>query len=264
LHITNTMEPVILSAKKFAGLLGIPNADFKASQGWVDRFKKRNDLQKYKFHRESESVPVENLPNQRQKLVELLLQYNPEDVYNVDETGLYYRMMPNQTLATKLVKGQKKVKDRITILFCINATSMDKLKLLVIKPHCFIGIRQENLGIKYAASKNAWMTGSIFEYWINSLNATCRLKKKNILLLVDGAKYYSNCELTNINLYFLLPNTTPYLQPCDAGLIHSFKAHYSFEIKEVVLDEAAIIEEVLYQSDSGSSDEEKQQEPGNL
>ncbi|CAG8808239.1 3129_t:CDS:2 [Dentiscutata erythropus] len=75
---------------------------------------------------------------------------------------------------------------------------MDKLKLLVIgkstKLHCFKGIRQENLGVKYAA--------------------------------IDGAKCHSNCELTNINLRFLPPNTTPYLQPYDAGLIHSFKAYY--------------------------------------
>ncbi|CAG8708300.1 3626_t:CDS:2, partial [Scutellospora calospora] len=59
-------------AKKFAELLGISETDFKASQ-------------------ESESVLMEDLPNQWQKLVELLLQYKPEDVYNADETGLYYR-----------------------------------------------------------------------------------------------------------------------------------------------------------------------------
>ncbi|CAG8665499.1 13361_t:CDS:2, partial [Gigaspora rosea] len=87
-----------IQAKKFAELLNISEDDFKASQGW----------------RESKSVPIEDLADQRRKLAELLLQYKPEDVYNADETGLYYRMMPNQTLASKPVKGQKKVKDRVT------------------------------------------------------------------------------------------------------------------------------------------------------
>ncbi|CAG8796748.1 7286_t:CDS:1, partial [Racocetra fulgida] len=73
-------------AKKFATLLNIPEADFKASSGWVDRFKKRNDLRKFKLEGEFESVPIEDLDNQKQKLAKLLLQYNPKDIYNADET----------------------------------------------------------------------------------------------------------------------------------------------------------------------------------
>ncbi|CAG8688617.1 442_t:CDS:1, partial [Scutellospora calospora] len=124
-------------------------------------------------------------------------------------------MMPNQTLATKPVKEKKKIKDKITVLLCMNTTSTDKLKPLVIRkstnPHCFKGIRRENLGVKYDSSKKAWITGAIFECWIKSLNNACRLNRKKILLLVDGAISHSNCELTNVKLHFLLPNTTPYL-----------------------------------------------------
>ncbi|CAG8648763.1 10464_t:CDS:2, partial [Racocetra fulgida] len=47
------------SSQKFAELLSIPETEFKASP---------------------------DLPNQRQKLAELLLQYKSEDVYNADET----------------------------------------------------------------------------------------------------------------------------------------------------------------------------------
>ncbi|CAG8495873.1 6007_t:CDS:2 [Scutellospora calospora] len=154
----------------------------------------------------------------------------------IDQLSAEYRsykltmMMPNQTLATKPVKGQKKVKDRVTVLLCMNATGTDKLKPLVIrksvKPRCFKGIQKKNLGVEYDASQKAWMTGEVFKRWIKSLNTTCRLKKKKILLLVDGATSYSNCELTYVKLHFLLPNTTPYLQPCDAGIIYSFKSHY--------------------------------------
>ena len=56
---------------------------------------------------------VEDLPEQRQTLIEILSQYKPENVYNADETGLFFRMTPNQTLATKPVKGKKKDKERI-------------------------------------------------------------------------------------------------------------------------------------------------------
>ena len=165
-----------LKAKKFAELLNISETDFKASHGWVDRFKKRHDIRRFRIHGESESVLVENLPEQKQKLVELLSKYRPEDVYNADETSLFFRMTPNQTLATKPVKGKKKDKDQITVLLCTNATGTDKFKSLVIRKsansRCFKNIRKKNLGAKYEANKKAWMTGDIFGHWIKSLNAT--------------------------------------------------------------------------------------------
>ncbi|CAG8638420.1 8934_t:CDS:2, partial [Gigaspora rosea] len=154
-----------VQAKKFAELLDIPEDDFKASHSWVDRFKRRHNVQKFKIHGESESVPVENLPEERRKLVELLLQYKPNDVYNADET------------------------DQITVLLCTNATGTDKLKPLVIgkslNSRCFKGVRKANLGVEYDSSKKAWMTSAIFERWINSLNSLCRRNRKKILLLVD-------------------------------------------------------------------------------
>src|SRR2546423_6250561 len=162
-----------LQAKKFATLLNVSEDDFKASNDWLDNFKKCHAIWQFRIHGESESVSIENLPEQRQQLVKLLSQYRPEDVYNADETGLFFQMIPNQTLATKPVKGKKKDKERITILLCTNATGTDKLKPLVIgksaKPRCFKNIQKENLGTKYEANKKAWMTSEIFGRWIKSL-----------------------------------------------------------------------------------------------
>src|SRR3989440_1894227 len=230
-----------LKAKKFAELLNISETDFKASHGWVDRFKKRHDIWRFRIHGESESVLVKNLPEQKQKLVELLSKYRPEDVYNADETGLFFQMTPNQTLATKLVKGKKKDKERITVLLCTNATGTDKLKPLVIgksaNPRCFKHIRKENLDAKYEANKKAWMTGDIFKRWIKSLDATNRLQHRKILVLVDNAaSHIVSEELEHVKVHFLPPNTTPYLQPCDAGIINSFKAHYRKLYLQCVLE----------------------------
>jgi Tc5 transposase DNA-binding domain/DDE superfamily endonuclease/CENP-B N-terminal DNA-binding domain len=127
-----TDELMQLQAKKFARLLNISENDFKASNGWLDKFKKRHDMRRFKIQGESESAPIELLPGHRKELVELLRQYRPEDVYNADETGLFFRMTPDQTLATQAVKGKKKDKERITVLLCTNATGTDKLKPLVI------------------------------------------------------------------------------------------------------------------------------------
>ena len=43
------------------------------------------------------SGPLESLPGERIKLQELLSQYESDDIYNADETGLFYRMLSYHT-----------------------------------------------------------------------------------------------------------------------------------------------------------------------
>lgn len=48
-----------------------------------------------------------------------------QTVYNCDETGLHYRMMPNKTLAAKAeetAKCMKEQKDRVTLMAYSNGT----------------------------------------------------------------------------------------------------------------------------------------------
>ena len=52
------------------------------------------------------------------------------------------------------------------------------------------------------------------------------LENRNMLLLIDNAPTHNlmdNLVLTNIKTHYLPPNTTAHLQPCYAGIIHSFK-----------------------------------------
>src|SRR6266542_610525 len=56
-----------------------------------------------------------------------------------------------------------------------------------------------------------------------------RRQNRNILLLVDNAlthALYETTYLTNITIKYLPLNTTSHLQPCDQGIINSFKSQY--------------------------------------
>lgn len=45
----------------------------------------------------------------REDLKKILADWNQNDIYNADETGIYYCMMPNKTLSKeKNAKGSKK------------------------------------------------------------------------------------------------------------------------------------------------------------
>ena len=91
-------------------------------------------------------------------LPDLLKKYKPEDVYNADETGLFYKLQPDRTLAFKGEKcsGGKKPKDCLTILVCVSMAG-EKVPPLVIgkakKPRCFAGVK--NLPLAYVGNSKA-------------------------------------------------------------------------------------------------------------
>uniref|UniRef100_U9T025 DDE-1 domain-containing protein n=1 Tax=Rhizophagus irregularis (strain DAOM 181602 / DAOM 197198 / MUCL 43194) TaxID=747089 RepID=U9T025_RHIID len=73
------------------------------------------------------------------------------------------------------------------------------------------------------------MQVSIWNDYLMKLDTQMRLQHRNILLLVDNAPVHiinENTNLTNVAVHFLPPNTTAHLQPCDAGIINSFKTQY--------------------------------------
>ena len=54
-------------------------------------------------------------------------------------------------------------------------------------------------------------------------------------MLIDNASGHNlsvdvTKQLTNVKIHFFLPNCTSHLQPCDAGIIKSFKAHYASQL----------------------------------
>ena len=104
------LTDMILQQKglEFANTLNIEDK-LKCANGWVYRFKLRNGLQRVNFSGEANSAPLETLPEERLRLRTLLSKYNEEDIYNADETGLFFRMEPNQTLSTGKISGRKKV-----------------------------------------------------------------------------------------------------------------------------------------------------------
>ena len=95
-------------------------------------------------------------------LPEITRQYNPKNIYNADENGIYYRAIPNSThvMKNESVSGSKKCKDRVTAWVCKYGW---KWRLLIIgkskDPRFF---RAKSLPVSYRAHKNAWMTAEIF------------------------------------------------------------------------------------------------------
>ena len=60
--------------------------------------------------------------------------YDSEQVFNCDESGLQFCLLPKKTLAygfKKIAEGRKKSKDRVTVGACVNVTESIKLVLFL-------------------------------------------------------------------------------------------------------------------------------------
>lgn len=216
-------------ANSLAFLLG--HEDFKATSGWISRFKERRDIVCLQLSGEASSVPDETLDAWFVKSQPIINRYAERDVYNMDETGLFFKMLPERTLAMKGEKchGGKKSKERLTIGVACNMDGSDKRKLCVIgkskKPRCFKGVH--HLPVDYQANRKAWMTMSIFEVWLKDFDRDMLRQKRKVLLVLDNCTAHKvTIKLEAVELLYLPPNTTSKLQPLDQGIIRSLKAHY--------------------------------------
>lgn len=214
-------------ALQVAKTLGI--TDFTASTGWLDRFKNRHSIIYRQICGESNSVNPEVTTDWKNHISALISGYDPSEIYNADEFGLFFKLMPDKSLVLKNEKchGGKLSKERLTVLVCTNSVGTDKKKPLVIgkyaKPRCFKNVK--TIPCSYSSQSRAWMTCDQFVKWLNDWDT--ELKDRKILLLVDNcAAHPKTVNLKNIKLAFLPPNTTSELQPLDQGIIKVLKQGY--------------------------------------
>ncbi|CAG8774819.1 13360_t:CDS:2, partial [Gigaspora rosea] len=156
---------------QFAQALAIFEESLAFSNGWITRFKKCNGLKKTLMHGEAASAPLASLSAERIKLRELLSHYSSENIYNADETGLFYRLLPNQTLSNKKkVTGKKKP--------LVIGTST--------KPRSFNGINISQLPVTYRNNEKAWMRNDIWKNWLKFIDNGFHIQGRKVLLLIDN------------------------------------------------------------------------------
>lgn len=95
--------------------------EFNASQGWLQKVLGRHNITYRSVSGEGASVSATNVENFKVKVPDLIRNYEPRDIYNIDETGLLYRALPDKTFALRGEKciGGEMAKDRFTILLCV-------------------------------------------------------------------------------------------------------------------------------------------------
>lgn len=153
----------------------------------MQRFKERYGVKFLKITGEKLSSQPELINPFKEKLKMVIEKYelNEHQLYNADETGLYWQLLPDKTyvsLTEKTAPGLKIAKRRVTFLGCANASGSHKIKPLLIgtakNPRCFKNFHNP---LVYRHTKNAWMTGELFKNWFFQ-QFVPEVSIKNILL----------------------------------------------------------------------------------
>lgn len=180
---------------------------FTTSEGWFNNFKRRRGIRFLKICGEilsSDSTTVTQFVHHfRNKITEMEL--TNAQIYNADESALYYRLLPDRTYVAsceKTAPGRKIQKERITFLLCSNADGSHKTKPMVIgkakNPRCF---KNFNNPLIYNNSSNAWMTSNIFQDWFhNTFVNEVRLQQIPIINMHTAR---CSCNLSRRKLIFI-------------------------------------------------------------
>ncbi|KAJ5111402.1 mariner-Tc1 transposon family protein [Penicillium argentinense] len=219
------------------------------SNGWLAGFQSRRSIRAYKQHGEEGSVP-ETASQAMRPIQQLLSTFQPNDIYNCDETSLFWKQVPDRSLSTRSIPGKKKEKARISVLFCCNADGSERLPPCFIgtakKPRAFTaaGINIENFNCQWYSNRKAWMSGQIFEGWLRWFDNT--MSGRKVVLLLDHISAHKAAfeqidegpsPLKNTLVIWLPPNSTSHFQPLDQGIIRTWKAYWKRRWVRFILEE---------------------------
>ena len=98
------------------------------SNGWLRGFQAHRDIRLRVQHGEAGSLQ-EEATIEMFAIRHALSLYAPQDIFNCDETSLYWRLTPDRSLSTQDLPGRKKEKSRISALFCCNSDASECLPI---------------------------------------------------------------------------------------------------------------------------------------
>ena len=219
-------------ARQIATCLG--KHDFKGSNGWLEKWKKRYNIKQLRISGESGDVQGPTVDSWRERLPEIVAGYARDDIWNIDETGLFWKALPDHGFGVKgkECRGGRKSKQQFTVAFFVTASGKKERPVVIWKaenPRCLKRFDKALLPVDYYSQKKAWMDGKILESILTKLNHRLSSSSRSIILLMDNAGCHPEnlkTKFRNIKVCFLPANTTSKLQPLDLGIIQNFKVHY--------------------------------------
>nr|XP_033337381.1 jerky protein homolog-like [Megalopta genalis] len=225
------------------------SSTFKASHGWLEKFKIRHNIRLLSDFNEEESTDASSvekfIEEFHKKIEEEKLQWN--NIYNMNGSKLGWKFLPTKILAESArlrSEGKKTQNEVVNVGLCSNATGLHKLKPLVIsklKNPRVLKSFKDDMPVVFKFHKRCWMDQTVFLDWyendfkpaVKHYQSQNGLQEKVILLLDNyrGIKLMEECHRDKQFEIVILPlNTTALLQPMDQGIIAKMKKSFCLKM----------------------------------
>jgi hypothetical protein len=211
---------------------GREGESFTASNGWLNRWKKRNVPLTKDLDSLDCSIPehsarwLENVP-------QIYQNYSPENIYNFEEANLYFRSIFPKAAGIRLDKSGK---ERLTLCFLTNSLGGKEAPLIIGRnkhPSCFKTIDVESVfNIIWKSDVYGGLRYEIFEEYLMKFDESLRYQNRNVLLFLDNTitcQLDLQLKLTNLKLHPYPGKITKRVAPLYLGIIKTFKHYYKNE-----------------------------------
>ena len=93
---------------------------FVASDGWLEKWKATYAIKEKRIVGEGGDVPEETVSSWIERLQELTEGYSSENIWNVDESGCFFKALPDAGLVQKgkKAKAVRNQNNALQLLFC--------------------------------------------------------------------------------------------------------------------------------------------------
>ncbi|XP_007938753.1 jerky protein homolog [Orycteropus afer afer] len=208
------------------------------SGGWLWRFKARHGIKRLDTASEKQAADRQAAEQFCGFFRSLVAEHglSPEQLYNADETGLFWRCLPRPAPEAEPGPGFKQSKDRLTVLMCANAAGSHRVKPLVVgrcgSPRALKGI--QHLPVAYQAQGRAWVDQEMLSDWFHRVFVPSVKEHfravglpedgKAILLLDHSRAHPPEAALVSDNIFtvFLPAGVASLIQPMDQGVRQAF------------------------------------------
>jgi len=253
----------VLRSVEFSGEVAAAGGGPFITTSQVQRFLQRNRRRSFILHGEAGGVSEEDV-RPAMSLVRLVVQAESLWLYNADETGLYWRLMPRRTILPvdqgSNARGVPSMKpsdgDRVTLMVAGDSTGVHKVPMLMVgkakRPRAFDAAFGRNVSppVMYRDSSTAFMSGNIAKEWLTDAflpHVAARRREESIrsrhpvVLIWDNCKAHLSvddpwlqdfCEQNQVIILYLPARSTALYQPCDMGIIASLKSRYKRHLIE--------------------------------
>ena len=218
----------------------------KISDGWFRRFMERQPYLRLRKGDATANVRMDYVNKEtmteyfdllKNVLSEHGLMNLPNQIYNVDETGMPLEHRPPKVVTKK---GQKKVRCRtsgnrsqITVIGCVSATGQ------AIPPFVIFDTKSLNMewrkgeipGTTYGLSDKGWVDTELFKGWLTDHLLKHAVGARPLLVLLDGHSSHYQPDLIRYArehdiLFCLPPHTSHESQPLDVSVFRPLKNNW--------------------------------------